>query len=122
LAVVVTVAKGYELGYIWKTQGEAAGRATGGYYISAAQAGEPPTRWWGPGVQALGLTPGQIVQRTPGAEPARHRPAMTSPGDPTAWMRLRHLRSSGGRLVLAAAAGHDHAVVLFDLEPDGFLR
>ena len=65
MAVVVTVAKGYDLGYIWKTQGEAAGRATGGYYISAAQAGEPPGRWWGPGAQALGLTPGQIVQRAP---------------------------------------------------------
>ena len=65
MAVVVTVAKGYDLGYIWKTQGEAAGRATGGYYISAARAGEPPGRWWGPGAQALGLTPGQIVQRTP---------------------------------------------------------
>jgi hypothetical protein len=65
LAVVVTVAKGYDLGYIWKTQGEAAGRMTGGYYISAAQAGEPPGRWWGPGAQALGLTPGQVVQRRP---------------------------------------------------------
>ena len=66
MAVVVTVAKGYDLGYIWKTQGEArAGRATGGYYISAAQAGEPPGRWWGPGAQAVGLTPAQIVQRTP---------------------------------------------------------
>jgi hypothetical protein len=66
LAVVVTVAKGYDLAYIWKTQGEAAaGRTTGGYYISAAQAGEPPGRWWGPGAQALGLAPGQIVQRTP---------------------------------------------------------
>jgi TrwC relaxase len=65
LAVVVTVAKGYDLGYIWKTQGEAAGHASGGYYINAAQAGEPPGRWWGPGAQALGFTPGQIVQRTP---------------------------------------------------------
>jgi len=66
LAVVVTVAKGYDLGYIWKTQGEAAGRATsGGYYIDAAQGGEPPGRWWGPGAQALGFTPGQVVQRTP---------------------------------------------------------
>ena len=63
--MVVTVAKGYDLGYIWKTQGEAAGRATGGYYINAAQAGEPPGRWWGPGAQALGFTPGQIVQREP---------------------------------------------------------
>jgi len=65
--VVVTVAKGYDLGYIWKTQGEvAAGRTTGGYYLNAAQAGEHPGRWWGSGVQALGLTPGQIVQRKEG--------------------------------------------------------
>jgi hypothetical protein len=65
LAVVVTVAKGYDLGYVWKAQGEAAGRAMGGYYLNAAQAGEPPGRWWGPGAQALGLTPGQVVQREP---------------------------------------------------------
>ena len=65
MAVVVTVAKGYDLGYIWKTQGEAAGRTTGGYYINASQAGEPPGRWWGPGAQALGLAPGQAVQRKP---------------------------------------------------------
>ena len=65
MAVVVTVAKGYDLGYIWKTQGEAAGRAAGGYYLNAAQAGEPPGRWWGPGAQALSFTPGQIVQRKP---------------------------------------------------------
>ena len=65
MAVVVTVAKGYDLAYIWKTQGEAAGRTTGGYYINAAQAGEPPGRWWGPGAQALGFSSGQIVQRTP---------------------------------------------------------
>lgn len=53
LAVVVTVAKGYDLGYIWETQREsAAGRTTGGYYINAAQSGEPPGRWWGPGAQA----------------------------------------------------------------------
>jgi hypothetical protein len=43
LAVVVTAAKGYDLGYIWKTQGQAsAERTVGGYYINAAQAGEPP--------------------------------------------------------------------------------
>ena len=41
--MVVTVAKGYDLGYIWKTQGQAGtDRTTGGYYINAAQAGEPP--------------------------------------------------------------------------------
>ena len=65
MAVVVTIAKGYDLGYIWKTQDHAAERTTGGYYIDAAQAGEPPGRWWGPGAQALGLTPGQTVNRKP---------------------------------------------------------
>jgi conjugative relaxase-like TrwC/TraI family protein len=66
LAVVVTVAKGYDLGYIWKTHGQAsAERITGGYYINAAQAGEPPGRWWGLGAQALGFTSGQVVERRP---------------------------------------------------------
>ena len=65
MAVVVTIAKGYDLGYIWKTQDHAADRTTGGYYLNAAQAGEPPGRWWGPGAQALGLTPGQTVDRKP---------------------------------------------------------
>jgi hypothetical protein len=45
LAVVVTVAKGYDLGYIWKNQAQpGAGRTVGGYYIDAAHAGEPPGR------------------------------------------------------------------------------
>ena len=66
MAVVVTAAKGYDLGYIWKTQGEVAvGRTAGGYYLKAAQAGEPPGRWWGPGAEALGFTPGQVVEREP---------------------------------------------------------
>ena len=65
MAVVVTVAKGYDLGYIWKTQDRAAERVIGGYYLNAAQAGEPPGRWWGPGAQALGLSPGQTVERRP---------------------------------------------------------
>jgi hypothetical protein len=66
VAVVVTVAKGYDLGYIWKGQGQAdVERATGGYYISAAQAGEPPGRWWGPGAEALGFTAGQLVEHKP---------------------------------------------------------
>ena len=37
MAVVVTIAKGYDLGYVWKNQGQAAAeQSTGGYYISAA--------------------------------------------------------------------------------------
>jgi hypothetical protein len=35
------------------------------YYIIAAQAGEPSGRWWGPGAQAFGFTPGQTVERQP---------------------------------------------------------
>ena len=66
MAVVVTVAKGYDLGYAWKNQGQpSAEQTTGGYYINAAQAGEPPGRWWGPGAQALGFAAGQIVEREP---------------------------------------------------------
>src|ERR1035437_5519667 len=66
MAVVVTVAKGYDLGYAWKNQGHVgAEQSTGGYYINAAQAGEPPGRWWGPGAQALGFVTGQIVEHEP---------------------------------------------------------
>jgi hypothetical protein len=67
MAVVVTVAKGYDLGYVWKNQAhkEGAEQSVGGYYINAAQAGEPPGRWWGPGAQALGFTVGRSVERGP---------------------------------------------------------
>ena len=65
MAVVVTIAKGYDLGYIWKTQDHSAEHAIGGYYLNAAQAGEPPGRWWGPGAHALGLAPGHTVDRQP---------------------------------------------------------
>ena len=64
MAVVVTIAKGYDLGYIWKTQ-HSTERSIGGYYINAAQAGEPPGRWWGPGAHSLGFAPGQVVERAP---------------------------------------------------------
>jgi conjugative relaxase-like TrwC/TraI family protein len=64
MAVVVTVAKGYDLDYVWKNQGQPGPeRSTGGYYINASQAGEPPGRWWGPGAAALGFAPGQVVER-----------------------------------------------------------
>jgi hypothetical protein len=64
--LVVTVAKGYDLDYVWKTQGQAE-RTTGGYYIDAAVGvgGAQPGRWWGAGAKALGLTPGQVVERKP---------------------------------------------------------
>ena len=37
MAVVVTIAKGYDLSYIWKTQDHAADRTTGGRYLNAAR-------------------------------------------------------------------------------------
>jgi hypothetical protein len=43
----------------------AAEKTVGGYYINAAQHGEPPGRWWGPGAKALGFTAGQVAERAP---------------------------------------------------------
>src|SRR5215475_8833673 len=65
VAVVVTAASGFDLGYVWKNQAGrgAAERSAGGYYINAVLAGEPPGRWWGPGAQALGFADGQVVER-----------------------------------------------------------
>ena len=66
MAVVVTAVSGYDLGYVWKNQAQAAPeKSPGGYYIDAAQGGEPPGRWWGPGAEALGFAEGQLVERQP---------------------------------------------------------
>jgi TrwC relaxase/AAA domain len=114
LAVVVTVAKGYDLGYVWKTQGEAAGRATGGYYINAAQAGEPPGRWWGPGAQALGLTPGHIVQREP--YDAVYQQIDPRTGDRLGRPRGRYTRFVDHLARLTVAEPHATAERLIELE------
>ena len=64
MAVVATLSKGYDLGYIWKQVDRGPAKDAAGYYIQASEAGgEPPGRWWGPGAQALGLEPGQVVER-----------------------------------------------------------
>ena len=114
MAVVVTVAKGYDLGYIWKTQGEVAGRTAGGYYINAAQAGEPPGRWWGPGAQALGLTPGQIVQRKP--YEAVYRQIDPRTGDKLGRPRGRYATFADHLARLTAAEPHATADRLIELE------
>jgi conjugative relaxase-like TrwC/TraI family protein len=62
VAVVTTIAKGYDLDYVWKKAGSA--RAAD-YYIHASDEGEPPGRWWGPGAEALGFARGQRVDREP---------------------------------------------------------
>jgi hypothetical protein len=114
LAVVVTIAKGYDLGYIWKTQEHPAQHATSGYYMDAAQAGEPPGRWWGPGAQALGLTPGQDVHRTP-------YDAVYKQTDPRSGARLGRARGRYPTFAdhlaqLTAAEPHATAERLIELE------
>jgi TrwC relaxase len=64
LAVVATLSKGYGLDYIWKQIDLSLAKDPAGYYIQAAETGgEPPGRWWGPGAKALGLQPGEVVER-----------------------------------------------------------
>ncbi len=66
MAVVATLSKGYDLDYVWRQVGPAAGRSAADYYIQASESGgEPPGRWWGPGAEALGFTQGQLVEREP---------------------------------------------------------
>jgi hypothetical protein len=115
LAVVVTVAKGYDLGYIWKTQGQVgAGHTIGGYYIDAAHAGEPPGRWWGPGAQALGLTPGQVVERSP--YDAVYRQVDPRTGAKLGRARGRYATFADHLARLTAAEPHATAERLIELE------
>jgi hypothetical protein len=115
VAVVVTVAKGYDLDYIWKTQGQLRGEhASGGYYIDAAQAGEPPGRWWGPGAEALGFRAGQVVERKP-------YDAVYQQLDPRTGQRLGRPRGKYAKFAdhlarLKAAEPHATAERLIELE------
>ena len=66
MAVVATLSKGYDLDYIWKQVDRGPAKDAASYYIQASESGgEPPGRWWGPGAQALGFEPGQMVERQP---------------------------------------------------------
>jgi hypothetical protein len=65
VAVVVTAVSGYDLSYVWRGAGKKPERSAGGYYMNAAQAGEAPGRWFGPGAEALGLADGGRVDRDP---------------------------------------------------------
>ncbi len=112
--VVVTIAKGYDLGYIWKTQDRAAEHVIGGYYLNAAQAGEPPGRWWGPGAQALGLTPGQTVERPP--YDAVYRQTDPRTGARLGRPRGRYPTFADHLARLTAAEPHATAELLIELE------
>ena len=66
MAVVATLSKGYDLDYIWKQVDCGLVKDAASYYIQASESGgEPPGRWWGPGAKALGLEPGEVVEREP---------------------------------------------------------
>lgn len=59
MAVVMTAASGYDLGYVWHGAGHASERTAGGYYLNASLQGEAPGRWFGRGAALLGLA-GQV--------------------------------------------------------------
>jgi hypothetical protein len=66
VAVIATLSKGYGLDYVWRQVDLGLAKDAAGYYLQASESGgEPPGRWWGPGAQALGLEPGQVVEREP---------------------------------------------------------
>src|SRR5271154_1904340 len=66
MAAVATLSKGYDLDYIWRQVVRGAVKDAASYYIQASEGGgEPPGRWWGPAAKALGLEPGQVVERKP---------------------------------------------------------
>jgi AAA domain/TrwC relaxase len=66
MAVVVTAASGYDLGYVWRGQDQPVSeKNAGGYYMNAALSGEAEGRWFGPGAEALGLATGEAVKRGP---------------------------------------------------------
>jgi TrwC relaxase len=116
MAVVVTVAKGYDLGYVWKNQAckEGAEQAVGGYYINAAQAGEPPGRWWGPGAKALGLATDKEVKRGPYEAVYQQRDPVT--GEKLGRARGSYLRFADHLARLRAAEPHATAERLIELE------
>lgn len=59
---MVTPRSGFDLEYYLNRARE---KTAGGYYLNAAQHGEPPGRWFGKGAEALGFADGQEVERDP---------------------------------------------------------
>jgi hypothetical protein len=114
VAVVVTAASGYDLRYIWKNQAGQPERSAGGYYINAAQAGEPPGRWWGPGAEALGFGEGQVVERGPYELVYRQVDPRT--GEKLGRSRGSHVKFADHLARLQAAEPHATTERLLELE------
>jgi hypothetical protein len=83
LGAVVTARSGYDIRYPVRSLGGE--RSVGGYYASAAQAGEGPGRWFGRGAAALGLAEGQQILTD--AEIAAYE-AVYSQRHPVTWEQL----------------------------------
>ncbi len=130
MAVVATLSKGYDLEYTWRQVVAGAVAEVRGYYIEAADGGEPPGRWWGPAAEALGFRPGQFIEREPydllfgrrqapdGTQLGRQLPG----GRPAADLYVRllaaepHATSERGReLLVEAAARARQSPLYFDL-------
>jgi conjugative relaxase-like TrwC/TraI family protein len=74
VAVVVTAASGYDLGYVWRAATQGAERTAGGYYLNASLQGEAAGRWSGRGAVALGLS-GEVGRTEYDAVYAQHDPS-----------------------------------------------
>ena len=98
---------------MWKNRAK---RSAGGYYINAAQAGEPPGRWWGLGAEALAFAEGQLAERGPyeqvyrqvdpgtGEKLGRARAAYTSFADHLARLTAAEPQATEERLLEREAA------------------
>jgi hypothetical protein len=69
VAGIITISPGHDASYPWRQIGTMAdvdqpARTVGDYYLSPAEkGGEPPGRWHGHGLSALGFRDGQVIDR-----------------------------------------------------------
>jgi hypothetical protein len=97
-----------------QAQSGATEKTVGGYYIDAAQAGEPPGRWWGPGAKALGFTAGQVVERAPYEAVYQQRHPVT--GEKLGGSRGNYAKFADHLARLRAAEPHATGERLIELE------
>jgi hypothetical protein len=111
----VTATSGYDLGYPLRGAARAGERTAGGYYVNAAQQGEAPGRWFGPGAAALGLS-GQVDHETY-LVVYGERPVDPRTGEPLGGPKRDYTRSYEAKLAqLKAAEPHATADKVAELE------
>jgi hypothetical protein len=62
---VATLSKGYDLNYMWPGRPASQKEGAGCYLQASENGGGPPSRWWGPGAEALGFQRGHVVEPEP---------------------------------------------------------